>query len=172
MLGGQIALGVRQRLIGLLPLLGDGVPAGELDLDLPSLLRGEGVDHLPHALGLFAPALAAKVREQELKSLVDNINASVDALERLFSAMMDISKLDAGAVEPVRCVFPLAPLFARVDAAFAQVAAARGLRLRVVATRTWVESDPLLLERILFNLVSNAVRYTEHGGAVLGVRRR
>jgi len=125
-----------------------------------------------HALGLFAAALAAKVREPELKSLVDNVNASVDALERLFSAMMDISKLDAGAVEPVRCSFPLAPLFARVDSAFAQVAATRGLRLRVVATQTWVDSDPLLLERILFNLVSNAVRYTERGGAVLGVRRR
>src|SRR3989440_3749519 len=125
-----------------------------------------------HALGLFAAALAVKVREPELKSLVDNVNASVDALERLFSAMMDISKLDAGAVEPVRSSFPLAPLFARVDSAFAQVAAARGLRLRVVATHTWVDSDPLLLERILFNLVSNAVRYTERGGAVLGVRRR
>jgi signal transduction histidine kinase len=125
-----------------------------------------------HALGLFVAALAAKVREPELKTLVGNINASVDALERLFSALMDISKLDAGAVEPVRCVFPLAPLFARVDAAFAEVAATRGLCLRVVATRTWVDSDPLLLERILFNLVSNAVRYTERGGAVLGVRRR
>src|SRR5438105_13299835 len=125
-----------------------------------------------HAMGLFAAALAVKVREPELKSLVDNVNASVDALERLFSAMMDISKLDAGAVEPVRSSFPLAPLFARVDSAFAQVAAARGLRLRVVATHTWVDSDPLLLERILFNLVSNAVRYTERGGAVLGVRRR
>jgi signal transduction histidine kinase len=60
-----------------------------------------------HALGLFAAALAAKVHESELKSLVDNINASVDALQRLFSAVMDISKLDAGAVEPVRCSFPL-----------------------------------------------------------------
>jgi signal transduction histidine kinase len=125
-----------------------------------------------HALGLFAAALAAKVREPELRGLVGNINASVDALERLFSAMMDISKLDAGAVEPVRCSFPLAPLFARVDAAFAEVTAARGLRLRVVATHAWVDSDPLLLERILFNLVSNALRYIERGGAVLGVRRR
>jgi signal transduction histidine kinase/FixJ family two-component response regulator len=125
-----------------------------------------------HALGLFVSALAAKVREPELKSVVGNINASVDALERLFSAMMDISKLDAGAVEPVRCAFPLAPLFQRVDAAFAAVAAARRLRLSVVATRAWVNSDPLLLERILFNLMSNAMRYTERGGAVLGVRRR
>ena len=125
-----------------------------------------------HALGLFVSALAAKVRDPELKGVVGNINASVDALERLFSAMMDISKLDAGAVEPVRCSFPLAPLFQRVDAAFAAVAATRRLRLHVVSTRTWADSDPLLLERILFNLMSNAVRYTECGGVVLGVRRR
>ena len=125
-----------------------------------------------HALGLFVSALAAKVREPELTSIVGNISASVDALERLFSSVMDISKLDAGAVEPVRCAFPLEPLFQRVDAAFASVALARQLRLSIVATRVWVESDPLLLERIVFNLVSNAVRYTEHGGALLGVRRR
>jgi signal transduction histidine kinase len=125
-----------------------------------------------HALGLFVSTLAAKVREPELKGVVGNINASVDALERLFSAMMDISKLDAGAVEPVRCPFPLAPLFERVDAAFAAIAATRRLRLRVVSTCAWVDSDPLLLERILFNLMSNAVRYTERGGVVLGVRRR
>jgi signal transduction histidine kinase len=125
-----------------------------------------------HALGLFVSALAAKVREPELKRVVGNITASVDALERLFSSMMDISKLDAGAVEPVRCSFPLEPLFRRVDAAFAAVAATKRLRLCVVTTRVWVDSDPLLLERILFNLVSNAVRYTEFGGAVLGVRRR
>jgi len=125
-----------------------------------------------HALGLFVSALAAKVREPELESVVGNISASVDALERLFSSMMDISKLDAGAVQPVRHAFPLEPLFQRVDAAFAAVAATRHLRLRVVGTRVWVDSDPLLLERILFNLASNAVRYTETGGAVLGVRRR
>ncbi len=125
-----------------------------------------------HALGLFVSALAAKVREPELHSVVHNIEASVDALERLFNAMMDVSKLDAGAVEPVCRPFPLAPLFRRIDTAFATVAATKRLRLRVVETRAWVSSDPLLLERILFNLVSNAVRYTERGGAVLGVRRR
>jgi hypothetical protein len=66
-----------------------------------------------HALGLFVSALASKVREPELESVVGNISASVDALERLFSSMMDISKLDAGAVLPVRYAFPLEPLFQR-----------------------------------------------------------
>ena len=125
-----------------------------------------------HALGLFASALADKVREPEQLSVVGNINASVDALERLFSAVMDISKLDAGAIEPARRAFPLAPLLQRVAAGFAPVASAKHLRFSVVSTHAWVDSDPLLLERILFNLMSNAMRYTERGGAVLGVRRR
>ena len=82
----------------------------------------------------------------------------------------DISK-STRAVEPVRWI-PSCAAVRPVEAAFAAVAATRRLRLSVVATRAWVNSDPLLLERILFNLVSNAVRYTERGGAVLGVRRR
>ncbi len=125
-----------------------------------------------HALGLFASALADKVREPEQMSVVGSINASVDALERLFSAVMDVSKLDAGAIEPARRAFPLAPLLQRVEAGFAPVASAKRLRLSVVSTQAWVDSDPLLLERILFNLMSNAMRYTERGGVVLGVRRR
>jgi signal transduction histidine kinase/CheY-like chemotaxis protein len=125
-----------------------------------------------HALGLFASALADKVREPEQLSVVANINAAVDALERLFSALMDISRLDAGAIEPARRAFPLAPLLQHVEAAFAPVATAKHLRLSVVATRAWAESDPMLLERILFNLMSNAMRYTERGGVVIGVRRR
>ncbi len=125
-----------------------------------------------HALGLFAAALSAKARESEVRDMVASINASVEALERLFSAMMDISKLDAGAVEPRRSAFPVAPLLARSARAFRPLALARGLRLSVVPTSAWVESDPILLERIIANLVSNAVRYTLRGGIVVGVRHR
>jgi two-component system, sensor histidine kinase len=125
-----------------------------------------------HALGLFAAALSAKVHEVEVRHLVASIHASVVALERLFSALMDISKLDSGMVVPMRTAFPLAPLFSRLQHAFGPLAAARRLRLRVVATEAWVESDPVLLERIVANLASNAVRYTERGGIVIGVRRR
>jgi len=125
-----------------------------------------------HALGLFGAALSAKVREPEARDIVSSINASVEALERLFSALMDISKLDAGAVEPVRADFPLAPLFGRLEQQFALLAQSRGLRLRFVATRVWAHTDPMLLERILSNLVVNALCHTERGGAVIGVRRR
>ena len=125
-----------------------------------------------HALGLFGAALSARVDEPTTRQIVDCINASVEALERQFTALMDISKLDAGAVTPSRARFPLAPAFARLEREFAPIAAAKRLRFAIAPTRIWVDSDPVLLERILTNFVSNAVRHTEHGGAVLGVRRR
>ena len=107
----------------------------------------------------------------QVRNLVGSINASVEALERLFCALMDVSKLDAGAVAPKRAAFPLAPMFERLHREFGPLAAAKGLRFTVVPTRAWVDSDPLLLERILANLASNAVRYTARGGVVIGARR-
>jgi signal transduction histidine kinase/FixJ family two-component response regulator len=125
-----------------------------------------------HAMGLFAAALSARAHDVHARNLVASINASVEALERLFSALMDISKLDAGAVAPKREAFPLAPMFERLQREFGPLAAAKGLRFTVVPTRAWVDSDPVLLERILANLASNAVRYTARGGVVIGARRR
>ena len=125
-----------------------------------------------HAMGLLAAALSNKVREPEVRDIVSSINLSVEALERLFSALMDISKLDAGAVAPVRAAFALSPLFARVERQFAPLAASRSLRLTMVPTSIWIDSDSVLLERILANLVGNALNYTERGGVVVGMRRR
>jgi signal transduction histidine kinase/CheY-like chemotaxis protein len=125
-----------------------------------------------HAMGLFAAALSERAHDAQVRNLVGSINASVEALERLFTALMDISKLDAGAVSPKRATISLSPLFERLEREFLPVAAASGLRLSVMPTRMCVESDAVLLERILANLVSNAVRYTSHGGVVVGARRR
>jgi signal transduction histidine kinase/CheY-like chemotaxis protein len=125
-----------------------------------------------HAMGLFAAALSARAHDVQARHLVSSINASVEALERLFSAVMDISRLDAGAIAPKRSAFALAPMFERLRREFAPLASAKGLRLTVMPTRAWVESDPVLLERIIANLASNAVRYTDRGGAVIGARRR
>jgi signal transduction histidine kinase len=125
-----------------------------------------------HAMGLFAAALSARVHDARVRNLVNSINASVEALERLFSALMDVSKLDAGAVAPKRTAFPLAPLFERAENEFRPLATAKGLRLAFASTRTWIDSDPVLFERILANLVSNAVRYTASGGVIVGARRR
>ena len=125
-----------------------------------------------HAMGLFAATLSAKLQDLDMRNLVGSINASVEALEQLLSALLDISKLDTGAVVPNRATFPLTPLLMRIEQEFAPLAAAKGLRLAVVPTRMWVDSDPMLLERILANLASNAIRYTAHGGVVIGARRR
>jgi signal transduction histidine kinase/ActR/RegA family two-component response regulator len=125
-----------------------------------------------HAMGLFATALATKARDPELRPLVASIQASVDALERLFGQLLDLSRLDGGTLRPVRTSVPLAPLFERLEAEFAPQAAACGLSLRCVRTRLAVDSDPVLLVRILRNLVANAARYTEKGGIVIGARHR
>jgi two-component system, sensor histidine kinase len=125
-----------------------------------------------HAMGLLAAALSAKVREPEVRDIVGSINLSVEALERLFSVLMDISKLDAGAVAPVRTLFALGSVLARIERQFAPLAASRSLRLAMVRTRVWIDSDAVLLERILANLIGNALNCTEHGGVVVGVRRR
>jgi two-component system, sensor histidine kinase len=125
-----------------------------------------------HAMGLFAAALAARAREPELKPLVASIHASVDALESLFAQLLDLSRLDAGGLTPERAVTPLQPMFARLASDFAPQAAAHGLSLALVPTALAVDSDPVLLERILRNLVANALRYTRAGGVVVGARRR
>src|SRR5207248_1023994 len=117
-----------------------------------------------HAMGLFSAALSARTRDPEMKPLAASIQASVEALETLFGQLLDLSRLDAGALQPERCEIPLGPLFARLEAAFAAQAAACGLALRVVPTAWSVDSDPVLLERILRNLVANALRYTRSAG--------
>ena len=125
-----------------------------------------------HALALTVGELREAARAPELAALARRIDRSVDALEDLLDALLDISKLDAGAIQPERRAFPLRPLLERLADEFAPAAEAKGLRFRVVPTGLWTESDPTLLGRILLNLVANAVRYTREGGVVVGCRRR
>ena len=93
-------------------------------------------------------------------------------MNELFKALLDISKLDAGVLTPDVSEFPIEHLLKRIETTFAAAAREKGLRLRVVPSSAWVRSDFIMLERILLNLVSNAVRYTELGGVVVGCRRR
>jgi len=125
-----------------------------------------------HALGLFAAALSEKVRDPEVQQVVNSINASVEALEGLFNELLDISKIDAGAIKPSPTHFALAPMLERLRMDLEPAAFERGLRLRFMPTQRYLFSDPVLVERILRNLVENALRYTEAGGVVVGVRRR
>ena len=125
-----------------------------------------------HAMGLFVAALNAKVREAEAQSLLHNINASISALESFFDELLDISKIDAGVTRATLVHCSLGTIFERIRTNFEQDARDKGLRLSLLRTRRHVYSDPILLERILSNLVSNAIRYTNRGVVSVGCRRR
>ena len=125
-----------------------------------------------HALGLFAAQLPAHVRDGEGAALAERVRGSVESLDSLLSALLDISKLDAGAVEPRPQAVALDALFARIGSDFAPIALERGLKLAIVPTRRVVRSDPVLLERVVRNLVDNALKYTSRGGVVVGARPR
>jgi signal transduction histidine kinase/CheY-like chemotaxis protein len=125
-----------------------------------------------HALGLFVAALAAKLRQPDVRPLVSRVQASLEALDGEFAQLLDLSRLEAGALVPARARVPLGPLLARIVGDHAPHAAAKGLRCAAAPTSLAVDSDPVLLERIVRNLVANAIRYTRHGGVVVGARRR
>jgi CheY-like chemotaxis protein len=125
-----------------------------------------------HAMGLFAAALTEKARDPEVLHVVNSINASVDALEGLFNELLDISKIDSGVLKANPTHFDLGAMLDRLRMDFEPEAFERGLRLRIVPTTAYLFSDPVLVERILRNLVSNAIRYTKAGGVLVGTRRR
>jgi len=125
-----------------------------------------------HTMGLFAAALSDKAHDPEMRNMIDSINASVDALEALFNELLDISKIDAGAIRPKAENFALGPLMQRLRIDFKAEAEAKGLAFRVRQSAATVCSDPLLLERVLRNLINNAIRYTQRGGILVGVRQR
>jgi signal transduction histidine kinase/CheY-like chemotaxis protein len=124
-----------------------------------------------HALGLYVAALAARARDAEWRALVTHVESAAYALEIQFAQLLDLSRLDAGALVPERGDVGLSALFARVRSEFAPQAAARGLALRIAPTRLVVDSDAALLERIVGNLVANGIRYTHRGGVLVGARR-
>jgi signal transduction histidine kinase/CheY-like chemotaxis protein len=125
-----------------------------------------------HALALFVGQLRASNPADGGHALLQKIEQSVDSLEDLLQALFDLSKLDVGAVRADPKPFPLNELLSRLTAEFAPSAEAKGLALTFVPTSLWVRSDPLLLQRILLNVISNALRYTMEGRVLLGCRRR
>jgi signal transduction histidine kinase/CheY-like chemotaxis protein len=125
-----------------------------------------------HALGLLAGALRGVAMAPEGNLLLDQIEASTNAMDGLFTALLDISRLDAGVVEVHRRPFAVAPLLNRICRDHADEAKAKGVALVLKRCEVTVDSDPVLLERIIRNLISNAVRYTENGRIVVGCRWR
>jgi two-component system, sensor histidine kinase len=124
-----------------------------------------------HALGMFCATLEQRLQNTPDRPLVRNMMNAIESLEESFGAMLDISRLDAGIVEAAPQTFPIRDVFRRLYQQFGGDAEARDLALRFRATRRIVRSDPLWLERILANLVQNALRYTRRGGVLVAARR-
>lgn len=125
-----------------------------------------------HALGLYV-AQAKEARDDAAReSLIGRIESSWQSISGLLDALLDISKLDSNTLQVKLVKFETQAVLDRIEQSFAVLAQAKGLRMRVRPSRLVLASDPLLLERILQNLVSNAVRYTREGGVLIGVRRQ
>ncbi|RAH38808.1 NahK/ErcS family hybrid sensor histidine kinase/response regulator [Halomonas sp. SL1] len=125
-----------------------------------------------NAARLFTSALSQDMQADEMRRTIGHIDNSLQAAEELLGTLLDISKLDAGALTPRRSHFALADVFRPLRAEFEVMAEDRGLDLVVVPTRQWVDSDAQMLRRIVQNFLSNAIRYTQEGRVMLGCRRQ
>lgn len=124
-----------------------------------------------NAARLFTSALADKKTDPETADLVDHIDSSLGAAEEIISTLLDISKLDAGALEPDIGNFPVDDIMRHLANDFSAISEDQGLDLHVVPSTAWVRSDSKLLRRVIQNFLSNAIRYTPHGRILLGCRR-
>jgi Na+/proline symporter/CheY-like chemotaxis protein len=124
-----------------------------------------------NAARLYVTSLVERQNGGEDSRLVENIDDSLEAIEEILGALLDISRLDAGAMTPSISSFKMADLMRSLEIEFAPAARAKGLKLTFVPCSLPVESDRLLLRRLLQNFISNAVKYTPNGRVLVGCRR-
>jgi signal transduction histidine kinase/CheY-like chemotaxis protein len=124
-----------------------------------------------HALNLYLGAISGDELPERARAILANARQCGEAMDKMFRALLDISKLDAGTVRPELRAFGVASVLDRVRVEFEPLALAKGLRFRVRPSAAVVRSDPVLVERILRNLVANAVNHTQRGGVLIGCRR-
>jgi len=161
-----------------LMLLNDQLQQAKAEADQANLSKTRFIAAASHdllqplnAARLFVSALADLEQAGANGELVENIDLALASVEDLLSALLDISKLDAGAVTPEVTDFPLRGVLVPLATEYAAVAAERGIALRVVGSGAVVRSDMRLLRRIVQNFLSNALRYVQGGRVVVGCRR-
>ncbi len=149
--------------------------ADEANLSKTRFLAAASHDVLQplNAARLYATSLLERSPPAELGRLARNIDASLDGVEEILNALLDISRLDSGAMKPEYSIFPVKDLLEQLRIDFEPIAKSRGISFTIVQSYALVRSDRKLLRRILQNLVSNALKYNkDKGRAVLGCRRR
>ncbi|PXF32364.1 histidine kinase [Pokkaliibacter plantistimulans] len=124
-----------------------------------------------NAARLFSSALSQRHYDEMTHELVGNLDGSLKAAEELISTILDISKLDAGALQPNLSHFPVERLFNALKAEFTALAQEKGLTFHLVNSQVVIHSDSQLLRRVVQNFLSNAIRYTRSGKVLLGCRR-
>ncbi|MEP7209706.1 MAG: chemotaxis protein CheB [Alphaproteobacteria bacterium] len=124
------------------------------------------------ALALQQGLLAKIVQGDREKALVSRLAETLGAMSGMLNTLLDINQIESGALEVHRKVFPVNEILERLKAEFSHPAQAKGLELRKVRSNLWVDSDPLLLEQMIRNLLANALKYTKDGKVLLGCRRR
>jgi Na+/proline symporter/signal transduction histidine kinase len=125
-----------------------------------------------NAARLYSSSLVERLGDSENSALVENIDSALESVESILGAVLDISRLDTGAMKPRFSTVPLNGLLQKIETDFAPMAREKNLRLVVMPTRLSVRSDPTLLRRLIQNLVSNAIKYTPAGRIVVGARRQ
>ena len=124
-----------------------------------------------NAARLYVSSLMERQGNGEDARLIGNVDASLDAVEEIFDALLEISRLDAGAMRPELVSFRIDELFRQLDVEFAPLAREKGLNLKFARCSLVIYSDRRLLRRLLQNLVSNAIKYTARGRVLVGCRR-
>ena len=148
--------------------------AEEANLGKTRFLAAAGHDILQplNAARLYCSSLIEKAGKGSAGEAASNIESSLESVETILGAVLDISRLDAGAMKPADTVFRLDGLLRQIGTDFLPMAAAKGLELIIVPSSLTVNTDRNLLRRLIQNLVSNAIKYTRTGKVLVGVRRR
>ena len=148
--------------------------AEEANLSKTRFLAAAGHDILQplNAARLYCASLIEKAGKGAAGEAAMNIESSLESVETILGAVLDISRLDAGALKPDETAFRLDGLLRQIGTDFQPMATAKRLRLVIVPSSLWVETDRNLLRRLIQNLVSNAVKYTRQGRILIGARQR
>lgn len=148
--------------------------ADEANLGKTRFFAAAGHDILQplNAARLYSSALVERMDDSSNATLVRNIDSALESVESILGAVLDISRLDTGAMKPRLADVALSELLSRIETDFAPIAREKQLKLVVMPTRLHVRSDPNLLRRLVQNLVSNAIKYTLSGKVLVGARKR